>query len=48
MNLLTDLFWILGSALSLGFVVYGGFVVLFVPRPAAGPVHLGRKFREAV
>ena len=34
MNLIADLMWIAGAAVSLGFVVYGGFLLLFVPRLA--------------
>jgi hypothetical protein len=35
MNLATDLLWTLGTVLSLGFVAYGGFLILLVPGPAA-------------
>ena len=34
MNLLIDLMWMAGAALSLGFIAYGGFLLLFVPRLA--------------
>jgi hypothetical protein len=38
MNLIADLMWIAGAALSLGFIVYGGCLLLFVPRlPDAAP-----------
>ena len=32
MNLMTDLFWIAGAALSLGFLAYGAFLLFFVPK----------------
>ena len=32
MNLMTDLFWIAGAALSLGFLVYGAFLLMFAPK----------------
>jgi len=31
MGFMTDLFWIAGAALSLGFVSYGAFLLLFLP-----------------
>ena len=40
MNLIADLMWIAGAALSLGFIVYGGFLLLFVPRMADEAPHL--------
>ena len=33
MNFLTDLLWIAGAALSLGFLAYGAFLLLFAPQP---------------
>jgi hypothetical protein len=32
MGFMTDLFWIAGAALSLGFVAYGAFLLLFLPK----------------
>jgi len=32
MGFLTDLFWIAGAALSLGFVAYGACLLFFVPQ----------------
>ena len=32
MNLLTDLMWIAGAALSLGFLAYGAFLLFFVAK----------------
>jgi len=40
MNLVTDLFWMAGAALSIGFLAYGAFLLLFVPRSVPLPVAL--------
>ena len=32
MNLIADLMWIAGAALSIGFIAYGGFLLVFAPR----------------
>ena len=38
MNLIADLMWIAGAAVSLGFIVYGGFLLSFAPRlPESAP-----------
>ncbi|HTM61626.1 MAG TPA: hypothetical protein VL199_14825 [Burkholderiales bacterium] len=46
MNLMTDLLWMVGAALSLGFLAYGAFLLAFVqqfhstPATAAPRLHL--------
>lgn len=37
MNLMTDLLWITGAALSLGFIAYGAFLIAFVQQPKSTP-----------
>lgn len=37
MNLITDLLWITGAALSLGFLAYGAFLLAFVREPKSTP-----------
>jgi len=32
MNLATDLFWMAGAAVSLGFLAYGAFLLMFAPK----------------
>jgi hypothetical protein len=47
MNLLIDLLWIAGAALSLGFVAYGAFLLLFVSRSKPVDATATRRLRLA-
>ena len=47
MNLVTDLFWLAGAALSFGFLAYGAFLLFFVPRLNPTPAHFAPRLRLA-
>jgi hypothetical protein len=47
MTLMTDLLWIAGAALSLGFLAYGAFLLFFVPKSDTTRVTAAPRLRPA-